>query len=588
MAGARLLDRKDLAGAQGEFACAATLDPTRNDYQLALTLTREHRVSDLIQQAARARLASHAAQADSLLAEARKVDPANELVLEHPLDAALAEPLVSRTQVKPAEDQGFAPPIQIMPAAAAIDLHLRGDSRQVMTQAALGYGIKVVFDDSVTSVPLRLDLDGSTYAESMPIMLRMAHLFAVPLDAKTLLVAKDSEETRQRLERQVEETIYIPASTVEQLNELSNIVKNVFDVKQVVVSASSGTLLLRAPEPTLKAVNYTLADLVDGGAEVMIEVKLVSIDKSLSRNIGANPPTQLNTFSAAAELQSFVSANQATITTAISQGALVPTGSSTQQLVQEAAFLILSGLATDVKLTNVLTFFGNGLTLFGVSLGSGGTFNLALNSSEARALDDISVRVGDHQTATLRVGSRYPITTATYSSGVSSATTAALAGKTINGVSASSLLSQYLGSGSTGTVPLVQYEDLGITLKATPNVLRSGLVSMHVELKIEALTGTSSNGIPVLTSRAFTSDITVPDGNSAVMLSDLSSTEAASVAGFPGLAQLPGFQETVSDKLKETDSSELVLLITPHLVRRRSASMASRRIVFRSSVPAEF
>ena len=45
----------------------------------------------------------------------------------------------------------------------------------------------------------------------------------------------------------------------------------------------------------------------------------------------------------------------------------------------------------------------------------------------------------------------------------------------------------------TATVPQIQYEDLGITLKATPSVLRSGLVSMHIDLKIEALTGTSSD-----------------------------------------------------------------------------------------------
>ncbi len=588
LAGARLLDRKDLAGAQEEFARASALNPARADYGMALTLTREHRVSELIANAARARMTNHGAEADSLLAEARKVDPENERVLEHAGDGGAAEPLVLRTQVKPSEEAGFAPPIQLMPTAVAVDLHLRGDARQVVTQAASAYGIKTAFDDSVTGMPLRFDLEASPYGVAMPILLRMAHLMAVPIDPKTLLIAKDTEESRQRLERQVEETIYVPASTVEQLNELSSIVKNVFDVRQVVVAPGSGTILLRAAEPTIKAVNYTLADLLDGGAEVMIEVKLVSIDKSISRNIGATPPNQLNAFSAAAELQTFVSANQSTISTAISQGALVPTGSSTQQLVQEAAFLILSGLATDVKLTNVLTFFGNGLTLFGVSLGSGGTFNLALNSSEARALDDISVRVGDRQTATLRVGSKYPITTATYSSGVSSATTAALAGKTINGVSASSLLSQYLGNASTATVPLVQYEDLGITLKATPTVLRSGLVSMHLDLKIEALTGTSLDNIPVLTSRAFTSDITVEDGASAVMLSDLSSTEAASVNGIPGLAQLPGFDETVSDRLKETDSSELVLLVTPHLVRRRSASMASRRIAFRSSVPADF
>ena len=584
MEGARLLGRTDLAAAQTEFARAAALNPARNDYELAVTLTREHRVGELIERAARARMTNHAAEADALLAEARAVDPSDERVLQHMADAGKAEPLVARTQVLPAKDVEFAAPIQLAPRDGSMEHHLRGDARQVVLQAALAYGIKTVFDDSVAAVPLRFDLETSPYNVAMPILLRMAHLLAVPLDTTTVLIAKDTEDSRQRLERQVEETIYIPASTVEQLNELSNIVKNVFDVKQVVVSAGSGTILLRAPEPTLKAVNYTLADLLDGGAEVLVEAKLISVDKSVTRNIGATPPNQANAFSVTAELQSFVRANQTTINTAIASGALVLSGSSTTQLVEEAAFLVGSGLATDAKLTNIISFFGNGLTLFGVSVGSGGTFNLALNSSEARALDDLQVRVSDRQTANLRVGARYPITTSQFSSSVPSGLASALSGVKINGVSVGSLI----GGANTTITPQIQYEDLGITLKATPTVLRSGLVSMHIDLKIEALTGTSANNIPVLTSRAFTSDITVEDGASAVMLSEVSRSEMASIDGYPGLGELPGLQETLADKSSSHASSELILVITPHLVRRRSASMSSRRIAFRSSVPAEF
>jgi Flp pilus assembly secretin CpaC len=254
--------------------------------------------------------------------------------------------------------------------------------------------------------------------------------------------------------------------------------------------------------------------------------------------------------------------------------------------VQEAAFLILSGLATDAKLTNVISFFGHGLTLFGASIGGGGTLSLGLNSSAARALDDVTVRVGDKQTTTLRVGEKYPVTTATYSSGISSSTASALQGVTVNGVSASSLLNQ-LSSSAAATVPMVQYEDLGITLKTTPAVMRSGLVKLSIDLKIEALTGTSLNNIPILTSSNYVSDITVRDGETVVMMSDVTGTEAASINGLPGLAELPGFQETLSDRMKETDSSELVLLITPHLVRKRGFSMASRVIPFNSGVPAE-
>ena len=110
---------------------------------------------------------------------------------------------------------------------------------------------------------------------------------------------------------------------------------------------------------------------------------------------------------------------------------------------------------------------------------------------------------------------------------------------------------------------------------------------MKIDLKIEALTGASLNNIPVLTNSDFVSGITVQEGMTAVMMTDLSNTQLASISGLPGLGDLPGFQDTLATANRQTVRSELVLLITPRLVRRRSLTMASRRIPFASSVPAE-
>lgn len=591
LAGARLLDHKQMAEAQVEFAEAVALDPARADYALALGLTREHRVGELVQRAAKARLLGRGAEADGLLAEAAGVDPNNILLLQRQ-SAPASEPRLTvetatgRKQILPGEI-AYAPPIALQPDSGARSLHLRGDGQAVATQAAKAFGIRTIFDEATAGPQMRFDLEGSGYAEALPVLLRMAHLFAVPLDAKTLFLAKDTEENRQRLERQVEESLYIPGSTTEQMNEYVNIIKNVFDVKQVVVSQGSGTLAVRAPEATLKALNYTLADMIDGGNEVTLEAKLITINKSVTRTTGLSTPTSANAFSVANEAQTIVSANQTLINTAISSGAIVPTGNTAQDTLTEALYLIFSGLATDAKVSNLFAVAGKGLTLTGFSLGSGATLNLGLSSSDAQALDDITVRAGDGKETTLRIGEKYPITVSTYSSGISSTTSSALNGVTVNGVSASSLLSQYLGSSSAATIPIIQYEDLGITLKTTPTVLKSGLVNMKIDLKIEALTGASLNNIPVLTNSDFVSSITVQDGMTAVMMTNLSSTQLASISGLPGLGDLPGFQDALASANRETDSSELVLLITPRLVRKRSLTMASRRIPFSSSVPAE-
>jgi general secretion pathway protein D len=593
LAGARLLEQKDLAGAQDAFAKAAKLDPARPNYTMALNLTREHRVNELVQSAAKARMLGDDKQADNLLAEAKSVDPNNEEVLEHQIGGQNGlQSEAPKATFTPVKDPLYALPIKLQPAAGPKDVDLRGDAKTVITQAALAYGIKAIFDSSANEgaqAQVRFNMPASPYDRTMPLLLKMTHTFSAPVDAKTILIAKDTQEDRARLVRQLEETIYVPGSTKEQLNELTNIAKNVFDVKQIAIGEGSGTMMVRAPETTLSALNETLEDLIDGASEVVIEVKLISVDKTSTINTGLSTPTSVHAFNVYSEASSIVSANSSLVSTLISSGGYTPTGNVFTDTVAEALLLVLSGAATDANLTGLFAVFGNGIaSATGLSLGSGATFNFGLTQADTQALDDVTVRVGDRQTTTLKIGEKYPIVTATYSSGISSATSSALAGVSINGVSASSLLNQYLGSSAATTIPQVQYEDLGLTLKATPTVLSSGMVDMKIELKVEALEGASLNNIPILTSEAFTSDLTTPDGTTAVMLSDLSSTQSASISGLPGLGDLPGFQQSAADDMRQTDRSELVLLITPHVVRHRKDLLASRRIPFETSVPQEF
>jgi type II secretory pathway component GspD/PulD (secretin) len=593
VSGARLLDKQDLAGAQTAFEKAAKLNPAKRDYAMAATLTREHRVNELVQQAAKERMMSHPQQAEALLAEAKAVDPANEQVLEHLGEGQSAQTAGGmRTTITHPHTPLYASPIHIDPAPEAVDFDLRGGARDVFQSVGRTFGVKVVFDTEANSQPMpsvRFAVEHVTYDQAMKILFQMTHTFGVAVDKKTLLVAHDTQENRAKLERQVEETIYVPASTPDQLNELTNIVKNVFDVKQVAIGQSSGTILVRAPEPTLTALNETLEDMVDGAAEVMVEIKLISVDKSRIVNTGVSTPTSVGIFSTQQEADNIVSQNQSLVQELISSGAFVPGSNQAQNIAEEALLLILSGAVQDAKVTSLIALVGNGLGLTGIYLGSGATINLDLTSSDTRVLDDITVRAGDRQTTTLKIGEKYPIETAIYSSGVSSSTSSALAGVTINGVSASTLLNQYLGSSaSSQSIPQFQFEDLGITLKTTPTVMRGGLVNLQIEMKIEALEGTSLNTIPVLSSQVYSSDITLRDGGSAVMFTNLTKTQSAAISGLPGFGELPGFQETLADDDKDIDNSEMMMVVTPHVVRHRKNLLASRQIPFQSSVPVEY
>lgn len=576
LAGARLFERKDFAGAEAQFKKAVKLNPGDSNYALAAAMAHSQHVTELVQQAGKARLMGQKQKADSLLTEARQLDPENNIVTEHSGTANLTR--VFRPEIQPEDEPWMregpklAGPIALAPNKSIQTFHVRADEQQLIQQVFQSYGIKSVFDESVPHQNLRFDLDNVPYEQASRILLDMAHLFSVPLDSGSVLIAKDTPENRQRFERQLQETVYIPGMTSEEMDSLGNVIRQVFEVKQLTVEKSSGDLVLRAPEDTLKAVNLTLADLLDSASVVMIDLRLYSVDTTRQRQIGGQTPQQIGIFSVASEAQKIVSQNQSLVNQAIAQG-LVPANASD---VTIALALIASGLVQSTLVSNTIGLFGGGLTTMGVTENQGAAFHLALNSSDTRGLDDIQVRVNDRETATFRLGTRYPITTASYTNGIAGVSPSSLAGINVNGVPASRLLAQL---GTQATIPEIQYEDLGLTLKAVPTVQKSGNIYMQLDLKIESLAGSSSNNIPVLNSRVFVSDVTVPDGETAMLVSSLSKSESAAIGGLPGLGELPGFQTLTSDKTAEKDTSELILLVTPHVVRMRKDIAASPRIV---------
>jgi general secretion pathway protein D len=577
LSGARLVERNDLTDAELQFRKAVALNSANHDYALALNITPERHVTELIQQAGKARLLGQHEKAETLLAEARLLDPENEIVGSQVDGGEL--PKIFHPEIEPwiRESPALAGPITLDPNAVKKNFHLHSDEQDVIRKVLSSYGIRPVFDESVGRENIRFDLDESPYQQAVPVLLNITHLFAVNLDAKSVLIAKDTSDNRQRLERQLQETIYIPGMTNDEMDSLGTLVKNIFDVKEVAVGKSSGTLVIRAPQETLTYINLTLADLIDGGSEVMIDLKLYSVDKTNQRSIGGQLPQQVGIYSVASAAQSIVSSNQTLVNQAIAQG-LIPAGSSN---ITIALALIASGLVQSTLLSNTVGFFGGGLTQTGVTTNQFAAFNLSLTSSDTKALNDIQIRVADRQSATFRIGERYPITTATYSSGISNSSIPSNA--TINGVSVSSLLNS--AAGTAATIPQIQYEDLGLTLKATPTVQKSGAIKMHIDLKIEALSGDSVDNIPILNSQQFASDVTLNDGDTALMVSSLSKSEAASINGYPVLSELPGFQTATADRTTDTSSSDLLLLITPHVTRRRPNLTVGPRIAINLPEP---
>ena len=62
-----------------------------------------------------------------------------------------------------------------------------------------------------------------------------------------------------------------------------------------------------------------------------------------------------------------------------------------------------------------------------------------------------------------------------------------------------------------------------------------------------------------------------------MMVSNVNRSESSAVTGIPGLSELPGFQMP-TDQNAEKDTGQLVVVVTPHVVRRRSDMASGPRI----------
>jgi general secretion pathway protein D len=345
------------------------------------------------------------------------------------------------------------------------------------------------------------------------------------------------------------------------MNHVGEVIRNVFGVEKVAINSSSNVVTLRATMPTIRALNRTLQDLLDGEDEVLLDVKMFSFAKTKTTNIGLQPPQTFSVFNVPSQVDELISQNESLVQQIVSSG-LANAGDT----VAIAAILIASGQVTSSVLSEPFALFGGGLTESGVTF-SGVTANLSLNSSDTRLLDSMQLRLKDQQEGTLKVGTRYPIATSTYSS--LSATTTTIPGLTSTGLS-SELAGLGISTSSLAaqTIPQIEYQDIGLTLNLTPVVQRSNDVALKVDLKLTALQGTSINGLPVLNNTSFTADVSVLKGASAMLVSDLTREESKALSGLPGLSDLPGFN-AATDTDTTFDLGDMVIVITPTVIRRR-------------------
>ena len=576
LSGAKLYGQGKFEDSLHDYQQAASLDPANENYRMAVEVARAHAATALIQAAAKARMQGDAQAARANLEHAFRLDPRNPQLAQHLGELGEVAPPDEVSAERERAASGLGEIERLAPAAGTHSFHLHTNQRQVIENVFKGYGIQVTLDESVRGQSIRFDIDDADFTEASHALSMATKSFYEAIDAHRVVVALDTRENRTQFTRNGVETVYLSGLTSTEMTDIGNLARNIFDVSQSAVDPTAGTLTLRAPESQLAAFNATFRDLLDGRSQVLIDIKIIQLAHNRTLNTGVTPPQQVTAFNVYSQEQAILNANQALVQQIIASGLAAP-GDTLAIL----GILLASGQVSSSLLQSGIILFGGGITLSGLSP-QPFTVNLNLNSSDSRELDQFQMRLGDGEDGTMKSGTRYPIETSSFSSlGTSSINIPGLSSPGTSG-SLGSLLGG-LGASATPNIPMVQYEDLGLTLKATPSIMRSGDVALKIDMKISALAGTSINGVPVLANRAWSGVVTVPQDQGVVVATEVDKNESRAISGTPGLSEIPGLNN-LTNKNNQENSSSLLIVLTPHVVRSPRLSEHSNMVRIQRNV----
>ncbi|PTQ76664.1 general secretion pathway protein D [Nitrosomonas oligotropha] len=201
-----------------------------------------------------------------------------------------------------------------------------------------------------------------------------------------------------------------------------------------------------------------------------------------------------------------------------------------------------AGAASLTPAGALISQFGfEGLKSFGMA--SQAKIDFLQNFSAGDILANPRIRVNNKEKAKIHVGTKEPFFTANVQPGVA-------------------------GGVVTSTPTFI---DLGVKLDVEPRIGLNDDVTLKVTLEVSSLLGTIANAQGATAPRVGTRNaetlLTLKDGETQVIAGLLDNRERKSAKGLAGLINIPGLDRLTSNQDIERTKNEVILLITPRIVR---------------------
>jgi len=415
--------------------------------------------------------------------------------------------------------------------ATRISLHLRGETAYVMRASMEPFHLHLNFVDTPVPPSVHIDIDDADQATVQQVLGWMTHMLFVPMSAGQILVVTDNIANREKYRSSAYYSL--TGLNTEDRTTLHELLSRILELKGA--TENSPGITLHSDQETLRLAGQLIDLLKKPVPDLLFKICVYTVDQSHESDLGAQPPSTTKSFSLLSEAQTLISNNQSVVNQLISAGTV-----SSSDTLEIALILLAAGYSTSNTKNGFVTY-GGGETYMGMSFDSPGV-NLSLSDSRLHQIAENTLRVSDRQSATLRIGQRYPVKVATI-------ITYSYTGSSSSSSSSSS------SNWKASTTPSVQYEDLGLTLQLEPHLMGNGNLYLSLDWKNQALTGNSVNDVPILDHRQFSDAMIVPLQSTVLLTGHVGRKSEGDTSGLD------------SDRDASRTSSELLITITPEIAQ---------------------
>jgi general secretion pathway protein D len=387
--------------------------------------------------------------------------------------------------------------------------------KQVFEILARTANIDILFDKDVRDDLVTIFTKDTPFDEALNLILTTNQLFAKRVGPDRLLVIPDTKQKREQYDDLQIRTFYLSNAKAK---DMANLLRTILETKRVYVNEPLNTVVIRdEPDKVGLAEQIILAnDRSD--SEVLFEVEVLEVNRTNTQNLGLQ-------FAKEAGFGIFPPGTESPPSAAFS----LPSTFSFKQL-------------TDIGQESFLFRFPSSVLL-----------NFFKQESQAKTLASPKLRVLNNQKASINVGDKQPILLST---------TNVLPGQASTGAVP-----------TTSTVTSIEFKDTGIKLTVEPTVHLNNTISLRLQIEVTRLgERVILQASPLITQFKFgtrTADtaLNMRDGETVVLGGLLSEDNTKTRDSVPGVDDIPGLGQLFSNTNTNKVVTEVILVITPHIVR---------------------